>query len=95
MEILQFVFCSAFAQFCVSVITVSRNTRLQFKPLCTQEDLYSGGLWADGFCPTNSHADPAQAGPTVIGENGLEELDTTNTDCLPPQLLAVTTVLEV
>ena len=61
----------------------------------TQGDLHFGGLWADGFCPTNSHADPAQAGPTVIGENGLEELDTTNTDCLPPQLLAVTTVLEV
>ena len=52
----------------------------------TQEDLYFGGLWADGFCPTNSHADPAQAGPAVIGANGLEELDPSNTNCLPSQL---------
>ena len=55
----------------------------------TREDLYFGGVWAEGFCPTNSHADPTQAGPPVIGANGLEELDPTNTNCHPSQLRPV------
>ena len=54
----------------------------------TQEQLQFGDVYTslNGYCPTNSHADPTQAGPPVIGANGLEELDPTNTDCDPSQL---------
>ena len=54
----------------------------------TQDQLHFGDVWTsvNGYCPTNSHADPTQAGPPVIGANGLEELDPTNTDCDPSQL---------
>ena len=31
-------------------------------------DVYTS---VNGYCPTNSHADPTQAGPQVIGANGL------------------------
>ena len=54
----------------------------------TQEQLQFGDVYTsvNGYCPTNSHADPTQAGPPVIGANGLEELDPTNTNCDPSQL---------
>ena len=57
----------------------------------TKDDLNFGSVWVDGngYCPTNSHADPTLAGPPVIGANGLEELDPTNTNCLSSQLRPV------